>query len=223
MSSHTHQSEEHVPQLSPVGVRLGTVHARRVRHLHKETLVDVEILQQKGDRCGRRQMRSQQTPELSCCQAQAKKMAAERQCCRSLAGRGAGDKAGKQGRIEGCFLQAVLSERQMVPSVLNLVLKVLKTNTQLLLPVENMPGDFLQPSGRTHCGAGHAKHEAIPAQAGSLTHAAHHSTLGSPPGDALLTCGLAGAPCWTYRCRALSQEPSQIRCVAYRATYLCRT
>lgn len=143
----------------------------------------------------------------------------------SLAGWDPGDKAGKRERMEGCFLQPMLSESQMVSFVLNLVLKVFKTNTKtqlpLLLPVENTPGDFLQPSGRIHCRAGHAENQAIPFLAGSLTHGADHSTLGHS--SRLITCGLAGALWWTYRRRAFSQLPSQIRCVAYRATYLCRT
>lgn len=46
--AHTHQTEEDVTQVSPAGVRLGTVHARCIHHLHKQTLVNVEVLQDKG-------------------------------------------------------------------------------------------------------------------------------------------------------------------------------
>lgn len=41
--------EENITQLSPAGVGLGTIHARCIHHLYKETLVNVEILQRKGE------------------------------------------------------------------------------------------------------------------------------------------------------------------------------
>lgn len=48
-NGHTYQTEEHVPQVSPAGICLSTVHARCIHHLHKETLINVEILQQEGE------------------------------------------------------------------------------------------------------------------------------------------------------------------------------
>lgn len=57
---HTHQMEKNLAQVSPAGVGLGTIHAGRIHHLHKETLVNVEILQQKGEESAGRQIGSQQ-------------------------------------------------------------------------------------------------------------------------------------------------------------------
>lgn len=126
-------------------------------------------------------MGSQQTLEFSCCQAQAKKMA-PRVVVLQIAGWkrcwGQGKETGKEGRM----LPAANALGEAIPFVLNLVFKVFKTSTNiqlpLLFPVQNLPGDFLQPSGRIHCRAGHAEYQAIPVLAGSLTHAADHSTLG---------------------------------------------
>lgn len=117
---------------------------------------------------------------------------------------GQGRETGEEGRM-----QPVLSERQMIPFVLNLVLKT-NTNTQLplLLPMENMMGDFLQPSGRIHCRAGHAEHEAIPVQAGSLTGA--RAQPSSPGGWQVLHAARTGAglcPSCPHRSAVSHTEP----------------
>lgn len=156
-------------------------------------------------------MRSQWTLELSCCRAQAEEMAPEWQCCSHWLDGVLGTRQANRKRWKDAA-SALGEENDSFCSELGAQSK--HTQLPLLLPMENTMGDFLQPSGRIQCRAGRAEHEAIPAQAGSLTGAQ------SP---AQLTWGLAGAPCCTYRRRARSQLPSQISCVAYRATYLCRT
>lgn len=101
----THQVEQNVTQISPAGIGLGTVHARCIHHLHEETPVNVEILQQKGEKSWGSQPGSQQKPSAG-------RGAAALPWARELQTAGATglrDKAGKRGRM---LLLPVLSGSQ---------------------------------------------------------------------------------------------------------------
>lgn len=177
----THQAEQNVTQISPAGIGLGTVHARRIHHLHEETPVNVEILQQKGEKSWGSQPASRS-------QAQAE----GRQRCRGLgAADGRRNGATGQGGETGTDAPAAgaLREPNTAPFTLVLVVKLLKatiTQSPCSFPVQNLqetaPTPTEEPPAQRPAGLkrlGHAEHRASPARLWSASRRRPRHTGGS--------------------------------------------